>query len=369
MKLKLAIFCTVIFSMVSLHASDHGIYLLTNKNINLSIDQASSKVAESFESAGYEILFNDYLNTPDYVREDTTEHCGFRARLLVLRKESYSNLLTSYGSKYLVGGFLKIGIYENEKGTNVAITDLETINRIIFNDLYENDKEDIYSQVIEKTKTYKNEIISILHKSIGNEKVEQPMPPIRDDEDLAESSRDMFMMVGPLTLFTDEDQFPIIYSIENKDGFSGLQKLKNKFLENLKTFEPEQDDIEYRWFPNESDLKWRVISEINLKEKNAILLGLTRSRTEAVSFNIAGSSREEDNNMCPGIDHIGAYPIEVLIIQEDENINVYTQNEMHRMDMYFWDAGMSAFMDHMSMPGILDESLNKALLGTKFNEE
>ena len=70
----------------------------------------------------------------------------------------------------------------------------------------------ILSRVIEKTKIFKKEIVSILHKTVGDEKVEQPMPPIRDDEDLAESSRDMFMMVGPLTLFNDEDQFPIIYS-------------------------------------------------------------------------------------------------------------------------------------------------------------
>ena len=369
MNLRLMVFCIVLFAMITLNASDHGIYLLTNKNINASIDEASSKIADSFKSAGYDVLYNDYVKSPDYVREDSLEHCGFKAKLIILKKDSYTNLLNSYGSKYLVGGFLKIGIYEDEKGTNVAITDLETINRIIFNDLYENDKEDIYSQVIEKTKTYKKEIISILHNSIGNEKVEQPMPPIRDDEDLAESSRDMFMMVGPLTLFNDEDQFPIIYSVENKNGFIGLQNLKDEFIKNLKTFEPTEDDIEYRWFQNKSDLKWSVISEINSKENNVILLGLTRPRTEAVSFNIAGSSREEDNNMCPGIDHVGAYPIEVLIIQEDENINVYTQNEMHRMDMYFWDAGMSAFMDHMSMPGILDESIKKALLGKKFNEE
>jgi len=33
------------------------------------------------------------------------------------------------------------------------------------------------------------------------------------------------------------------------------------------------------------------------------------------------------------------------------------------MDMYFWDAGMAAFMNHMSMPGILDESIYRTLFG------
>ena len=41
---------------------------------------------------------------------------------------------------------------------------------------------------------------------------------------------------------------------------------------------------------------------------------------------------------------------------------------MARIDMYFWDARMMAFIDHMSMPDILDNSLRKAILG-KFYEE
>jgi len=57
------------------------------------------------------------------------------------------------------------------------------------------------------------------------------------------------------------------------------------------------------------------------------------------------------------------------LIRSGNKINVYTQREMFRMDMYFWDAGMSAFMDHMSMPGILDESLRKALLGKDYVED
>ncbi len=107
MKFKIMVFCALLFSIITLNASDHGIYLLTNKNISSSIDQASSKIAESFKSAGYDVLFNDYLKSPDYVREDSLEHCGYKAKLLVLSKTEYTNFLTSYGSKYLVGWFYK----------------------------------------------------------------------------------------------------------------------------------------------------------------------------------------------------------------------------------------------------------------------
>ena len=133
---------------------------------------------------------------------------------------------------------------------------------------------------------------------------------------------------------------------------------------------PSQDDIDYRWTPDSNaDLTWKAISKINSPDNKAVLIGLTRPRTEGVSFHIAGSSREDDNNKCPGIDHTAAYPIEVLVLEEDGKVNVYTQREMFRMDMYFWDAGMSAFMNHMSMPGILDESILKSLLGNEYKED
>ncbi len=295
--------------------------------------------------------------------------CGYKAHLIILTSQEYLNTLTSYGSKYLVAGFLRIGLYESPSGTNVIITDPETINRIVFNDLYENNKRDVYSKAISKTKLVKKNLINLLHNVVGGEKVEKAMEPIRSAEDLAESSKDMFMMVGPLTLFNDADQFPKIFSEENTDGFEGIKKLKSDFEKNLNIFQPTSEDKNYRYYKNADDLKWKIISEIESPKKDAFLIGITRPQTEAVSFNISGSAREKKGDLCPGIDHLSAYPIEILLIQEGNSLNVYTQKEMHRMDMYFWDAGMSAFMNHMSMPGILDESIKRALLGKKFIEE
>lgn len=352
-----------------LYASDHGIYLQTHMKINSDISIVETALAKKISSAGFSILSRSNITVPDYVTEESSEHCGFKAKLIVFKSDKYTQMLTSFDNKYLVAGFLRIGIYETPEGVNVAIADPETINRIIFNDLYENDEEKKYYDVVEKTKEFKLNLVNLLHEVDLGEKVEIAMEPIRDDEDLAESSKDMFMMVGPMTLFTDEDQFPVIYSKENSEGKSGLENLKNEFLDNLKSFKPAEDDVEYRWTPSPEDLKWKVISEIYSPDSSAILLGLTRPRTEGVSMYIVSRSRETDNNSCPGIDHAAAYPIEVLLIQEDEKIKVYTQTEMIRMDMYFWDAGMTAFMDHMSMPGILDESIKKALLGKEYKED
>ena len=368
MKVKLLCLLLMVF-VIQIKASEHGIYLMTNKKVQGNIEQIQKQIVDALNESEFNILASVNIHTPDYVRKNKDEHCGFKAHLIVFSSKSYQKMLTSFGTKYLVAGFLKIGLYETPEGINVVILDPETISRIVFNDLYDNDKRAEYSNAVNKTKIYKNKIVDLLHKTVGGEHVKIKMEPIRENDDLAESSKDMFMMVGPLTLFTDEDQFPMIYSTNNSEGFNGLKKLEQKFRANLKSFVPVKDDIEYRWAPNKQALKWKIISKINSPKNDAILLGITRPRTEAVSFKIAGSSRENDVNKCPGIDHVPAYPIEVLLIQEGNKINVYTQKEMHRMDMYFWDAGMSAFMNHMSMPAVLDESIKKALLGNEYTED
>ncbi len=335
---------------------EHGMYMLTVKNVQGDINEINDFVVSSLKSAGFNILANREVTTPDNVREDGKDICGFNGKLIVFTSNDYAKMLTSFGNKYLVASFLRIGIHQTNEGIQIIIADPETINRIVFNDL--NDEQ--YKSAISKTIPYKAKIIDALYKINGGTKVKEVRDPKRTAEDLREGSRDMFMMVGPMTFFDDEDQFPVIYTEKISDGKTGIDNLKNKLYSNLKKFKPNHDDKEYRWTKNPAeDLKWKIVGEIYSPDKNAVMFGLTRNRTEAVSFYIVGD--ETDENKCPGLDHLTAFPIEVLLIQDGDKINVHSCREMFRMDMYFWDAGMAAFMDHMSMPGMLDESIYRAL--------
>lgn len=357
---------TIILMLLNLTllASEHGIFFKTHEAIQEDITVVEEIIAEALETNGFSLLYRNDLITPDYVREDSTEFCGFKAKLIVFSSKEHIDLLTQSDNKYLIGGFLRVGIYEDTSGINVAIVDPETISRIIFNDLYENELIEDYHKIVDQIVEFKKGLLSTLHSVKLGKEVSTPMEPIRDDEDLAESSRDMFMMVGQMTFFNDEDQFPLIYT-----STKSISEVKELFESNLKTFSPVEDDVDYRWTPNpEEDLQWNIVSEVVTSDGKGMLLGFTRPRTEGVSFNIAGASREEDSNLCPGIDHAAASPIEVLLLDEDGTVNVYTQREMFRMDMYYWDAGMAAFMNHMSMPAILDESLQRALLGEEYKD-
>ncbi|MBT8379830.1 MAG: hypothetical protein KJN64_11410 [Ignavibacteria bacterium] len=355
---RLTISITLLLLSFVIYADDveHGMYMLTVKNAKGDFNQINSFVVKSIESSGFRILADRDVSTPDNVREEGEDLCGYKGKLIVFTNDDYINMLTSFGNKYLVASFLRIGIHETNEGIQIIIADPETINRIIFNDL----DDENYEKAVMKTLPFKSKIITTLHSLKLGTNVEEIRDPKRSTEDLREASRDMFMMVGPMTFFDDEDQFPKIYSQKNENGSQGLENLKQKMFKNIENFQPTEDDTEYRWTKEpKEDLKWKVVGKVISPDKKAIMFGLTRNRTEAVSFYIVGDETEE--NKCPGLDHLTAYPIEVLLMIDDGEDVVYTPREMFRMDMYFWDAGMGAFMNHMSMPDILDESIYKAL--------
>ena len=342
-------------------ASDHGIYLKTLQNVPGSIEEAVTELTTNLQAAGYDVLSRRQMATPDLIHKKSTDNCGYRAFLLVSQKSDYTEYVTTFGNKYLVAAFLKVGIYETGDGIQVNIADPETINRIVFNDLSDSE----YDKVISGILSYKTNLISTIHKLKAGGKIQMAQEPVRSAKDLRKANKDMFMMVGPMTFFRDEDQFPLIYSEKVDKSMDGVHDFLGKVKKNLTAFMPDKKDVDYQWTPDAPDLNWELISTVYATDSTAVLLGLSRSRTEALSFKIAGQPREGKENSCPGIDHICAYPIEVLIYQENDKLIMRSAREMFRMDMYFWDAGKMAFMEYMNMPKMLDKSLKQALLGAK----
>ncbi|MEW6654077.1 MAG: hypothetical protein AB1394_11500, partial [Bacteroidota bacterium] len=321
MKLSVKTLISIIFiSFITLSASEHGIYLLAVSNIKGDIGKVGDELKGKLISAGYNILSYSDAANPDIVRQKKDDKCGFNAKLIVLSHNDYTRLVSSKGNQYLVASFLRVAIYETPDGIQINIADPETINRIVFNDLYEKGKKNEYNQIVTKTKEFKANLLKVIHSVSGGSKVEKPQEPIRNDKDIAESAKDMFMMVGPMTFFNDEDQFPQIFSVKNSEGKKGIEKLIEEMKTNLKNFKPSKDDVEYRYVANPEVLKWKIISQIYSPDSAACVLGVTRTQTEGLSFHIAGKKRESSNNKCPGIDHAAAYPIEVLLIQQDNEL-------------------------------------------------
>lgn len=351
-----------IFLMVTMvTAEEFGIYEKVIEKAEGSPSQLAAKIAEAIDASALQLLNKMQVNTPNLVRENKQKHSPFGAFLILATDANFNKTIAALGNRYAANWLLRVGIFEDENGTHVAIANPITLARIICNDL----PDDQYNQAITAAEEVSRKLRAVIVPAIAGKEVRLQMPPLRSAKRLRKAKKDMMMMVGPMTFFRDKDQFPIL--IEVDAGANPTAKLKEVIdlvKKNISSFKPTEKDAGYHWTNNSSDdLKWRIVCEVQAEGINAALIGITRNRTEALSFHICGMKRESDANSIPGIDHVCAYPVEVAIYEEDGKIKVGTPREMFRMDMFFWDAGKWAFMKFMNMPSILDKSIKKAVTG------
>ena len=119
----------------------------------------------------------------------------------------------------------------------------------------------------------------------------------------------------------------------------------------------------------QNDMEWKLMYSYDLSGMGAVIHGVTKTGTEGKAFRIAGEKRVSDSNICPGIDHGAAFPIEVVVYKEDGQVRVVLMDGMYRMKMYFEDAGMWAFMKNMKMPGQIENEIIDVVSSRLDNQE
>jgi hypothetical protein len=307
-----------------------------------------------------ELLLSRAVTPPDYVEEDASDRDGRTGWLVCMEDHQLISALAAENAKYVVAGQVRIGFHQEPAGLRMTMLQPETFVRIVGNDL----SKDAYLRLAAQGAAAAEHVRAVARKSVHAPCPGTHMEPTRDGDDIFDADRDMFMMVGKLTYFEDEDQFPLIWSMPLRgDPQKALEIALTRIEGRLAAFTPEEDDTDYRWTPTpKTDLKWKIETRQDVPGK-AILVTVSRPRTEALAMTIAGRSRSDSDWCSPGLDHLTAFPIEVLIYIDGDEVQVRTAREMFRMDQFFWDAGKMTFMKYKNMPGMLDDSLELALTG------
>lgn len=107
---------------------------------------------------------------------------------------------------------------------------------------------------------------------------------------------------------------------------------------------------------------WDVVAKIPFK--NAVYFGISNSYTEAKCIRINSdfnSTGKTDEAPFPGTNHVTALPLEVLVVNDGESVNVYQYGEMWRMQLYFWDSGYLAFTKNAAIPALIENSIENAV--------
>lgn len=312
MKTLILTILVLLFAVLPISAAEKfGVYIKVIEKAQGSFDEVSSSVEAGLKKDGWEILGSHDTGVP--------EKCSFSSRVITFSSEEYATEILKNGVKASFALPLRAGIYEDEKGINVAVVNPSSINRTIIDE----------KGMDEFSLATANAIVETIAGSVQGDVVNEQSGQIR------KRGRIGGMGGGDFLNKIDE-----IRSFPNSSDSTLRQvadKVKGAILQN--------------------DMEWNLMYSYDLSGMGAVIHGVTKAGTEAKAFSIAGEKRVSDSNNCPGIDHVAAFPIEVVVYKDEGQVSVVLLDEMYRMKMYFEDAGMWAFMKNMKMPGRIEKEI------------
>ena len=108
---------------------------------------------------------------------------------------------------------------------------------------------------------------------------------------------------------------------------------------------------------------WEQLAAIRISD-DAVYIGVTNPYVEDKMIRINSRFRKDgksENSPYPGVDHMAALPMEILVVREGRDTRVLHYGQMWRMQLYFWDSGYRAFTTNVGVPNVLANSIDDTL--------
>ena len=108
---------------------------------------------------------------------------------------------------------------------------------------------------------------------------------------------------------------------------------------------------------------WEKVAVVRVRDDVA-WIGITSPYVEDRMVRINSRFRGKDKTDLapyPGVDHMTALPVDLLVVREESTFRVLQYGEMWRMQLYFWDSGYRAFTANMNVPGKIEDSIEDAI--------
>ena len=299
--------------------TDHGVYVLLAADLEGSVEHATTRLTESLEALGWEILATHVTGSP--------EACPFEARVVVVHSPGYASTIEPYGLQAAFGVPLRLVVFEDEDGVHVGAVNLRSLNRTIVD---ENVPGSAWSPWQERLRT-------AVQAAFPGVVLERDYGQVRDQGRI---DKTFGVMAGG----------PFVEKIKTVASVPAAGTSASEVGRRLQAG--------FASVPGEWEWGLAPVYFVELPEIDAAVLGVSGAQMEAAAFKIVGKGADASrkNMQCPGLDHAPAFPVELVVVQVGDRIEVQAVDAMFRMKMYFEDAGTVAFARNMGMPGsIADE--------------
>lgn len=265
-----------------------------------------------------------------------------KSRLYILTSPAYLKVAENEPANTISAQILRVAIYEYDQGKKTFINMINPLAHAMI--YYENSKN--YGQLKTAAESVAAQIRLIASKVPGTLESKQ-LAPIRKEVVLNKYNGD-----GPAKMMTmfrnwEESQDAIFQDVGN--NFENIVNKVEKIINASK--DGGIDKCE----------GWRILAKIKIRE-DAVYFGITNTYTENRTIKINSDFRKRgksDDAPYPGVDHTAAFPMEILVYKDKNNVKVIQYGQMWRMQLYFWDSGYTAFAKYTLIPGIISGSIKE----------
>jgi uncharacterized protein (DUF302 family) len=281
------------FSFIPAGSADqYGLYVKIIENAQGSFDEVSAGVESALKGAGWEILASHDTGVPD--------KCELRSRVIIFSSSRYSNKVFSYGPGAAFALPLRVGIYEDSGGINIAILNPVSINRIIIGG-----NKDEARKVREFSSAALNSITGVITKEIRGNVVNTQMGMIKSKAgtggvEFAHAIRQIYA-----SRYTDAN------------------------------FRKVADDVKFGILNNKDG--WRLAYTLDALPEGVVIYGITKKEIETKIFSIPRKKKTKGQYSCATLSSNTAFPIELIVYREGNKTKVVTLDEAYRVKLYFQD--------------------------------
>ncbi len=297
---------------------DYGVYLKLVESAPGGFDQTVASLREGIIGAGWEILTDYEMGVPE-------NDCSYRAHGIAAVSDGYVDRVLAYGPRAAFALPIRFAVFEDEAGVHVSAFNPLSLNRTIIS-------ETDFAEGSAVAVSALREIVAPFEGSLADSQYGQ----VRDQGLIKKT-------MGLIAGGAFEGKIEEAASVDVEE-YGGLLATAEHLYAGL---EDAADD--YDW-------KMRPLYLLDLSDRGVVMIGMTSADMEAKAFDIVkeGTDSAREDYSCPGLAHAAAFPLELLLVQEDGEVKVLIIDAMFRMKMYFEDAGKMKFAANMKMPPSLE---------------
>jgi len=284
-----------------------GVYVTLLSGLKAGLAETAAKAEIGLKAAGFTVLTIFDNGAP--------EGCRTKARTIVFASEPWTTNVLAGGADKAFALPLRLALYEDESGVNVALVNPVSLSRTLF---ASSDRDPAAAKVVDDVAAALQPIGPVAAKQAGQ---------LRDS--------------GAI-------------------GGMGGGAFPDKIVPFLAPARPPAEVAEALKAGIADAGGWHAVYAYKASDE-VFVVGVTNAKMEGRAFGIAGEKRATRTNTCPGLDHAASFPIEVVVTKKGAGSSVALLKEMWRMKLYFQDAGNWAFMKNMQMPGDIQSEIEAAV--------